>query len=277
LLPVELRGGDRNLGGALSWDTPKPVAAFEPNSPFFGIEAPRDVVVRRQVLAIQDQETAARTWATLEDGTPLVTAAPRKGGWIVLFHTSSDASWSNLAISGTFVEMLRRVVSQARIAGGAGPAGEASLPPLSVLDGFGRLGAPDFETKPLLIGPGVVRSVSAANPPGLYGTEDGFVALNLFSSIPELKPIELAQFGANAQTRPIAAGTTTALRPWLLLAAAILLLPDCLAVLWVAGALRLPQRALAPRPGCWPCFGLAPRPILPTPSSHPIRPIFPAP
>jgi len=243
LLPVELRGGDRNLGGALSWDTPKPVAPFEPNSPFFGIEAPRDVVVQRQVLAVQDGTSEARTWATLEDGTPLVSAAARKAGWIVLFHTSSNASWSNLAISGTFVEMLRRVVGQARIAGGAGPTGEGSLPPLSVLDGFGRLGAPDFETRPLAVGPGRVNAVTAANPPGLYGTEDGFVALNLFTSVPELQPIELAQFGASAQSRPIAAGSATPLRPWLLLAAAALLLPDCLAVLWVAGAIRLPRRA----------------------------------
>ncbi len=244
LLPVELRAGDRNLGGALSWETPKPVAPFEPSSPFFGIDAPRDVVVRRQVLAVQGSGTNVRTWATLEDGTPLVTAAPRKAGWIVLFHTSSDASWSNLAISGTFVEMLRRVVGQARI-GGGGPTGEANLPPMSVLDGFGHLTAPDFETKPLAVGPGIALKVSRDNPPGLYGAEDGFVALNLFTSPPELKLLDVGPFGANAQVRAVSTASAIALRPWLLLAAAILLLPDCLAVLWIAGALRLPQRRAA--------------------------------
>jgi hypothetical protein len=245
LLPVELRAGDRNLGGALSWETPKPVAPFEINSPFYGIDAPREVTVRRQVLAVQDGVSNGRTWATLEDGTPLVTAAPRKAGWIVLFHTSSDASWSNLAISGTFVEMLRRVVGQARIAGGNGQASEANLPPLSILDGFGRLGAPDFETKPLVVAPGLVKTVTRENPPGLYGTDDGFVALNLFTAVPALKLIDTTVFGASVQVRTNAIGTATPLRPWLLLAAAILLLPDCLAVLWIAGALKLPAR----RPG----------------------------
>jgi hypothetical protein len=40
-----------------------------------------------------------------------VTAAPRGRGWIVLFHVTADAAWSNLPLSGTFVEMLRRLVA----------------------------------------------------------------------------------------------------------------------------------------------------------------------
>ena len=66
LLPVDLVQGDRFIGGALSWETPKAVAPFEPSSPYFGLETPKDVTVSRQVLALQSQDIEKRTWARLE-------------------------------------------------------------------------------------------------------------------------------------------------------------------------------------------------------------------
>src|SRR3546814_4473207 len=60
--------------------------------------------------------------------------------WLVLFHTTADTDWSNLPISGLFVEMLRRVMAVSQGVGGAG-SGQA-LPPLETMDGFGTLGAP---------------------------------------------------------------------------------------------------------------------------------------
>jgi hypothetical protein len=212
LLPVRLRGGDRNLGGALSWETPKPVAPFEASSPFFGIDAPREVLVRRQVLAAQEPGLEQHTWAVLEDGTPLVTAAPRGGGWIVLFHTSSDASWSNLAISGTFVDMLRRVVSQARLPGSAMAGETVALPPLSVMDAEGRLGQPGIDTKPLVLVAGARPKASVENPPGLYGTQDGFVVVNLFAPGDTLAPLDASLFGGEASVRGYEGEAATMLR-----------------------------------------------------------------
>ena len=83
LLPVDIRPGDRNLGGALSWETPKPLAAFTRESPFFGIDPPRNVLVTKQLLALQETRLEEKTWAILEDGTPLVTAEKRGSGWLV--------------------------------------------------------------------------------------------------------------------------------------------------------------------------------------------------
>jgi hypothetical protein len=76
----------------------------------------------------------------LADGTPLVTAEARGRGRIVLFHVTATAEWSNLPLSGLFVQMLRRIVALS--AGIQGAEAEASLPPVETLDGFGRLGAP---------------------------------------------------------------------------------------------------------------------------------------
>ncbi len=118
LTPTALRRGGRTLGGALSWETPKHIAPFDKDSPFFGLAAPDEVTVSRQVLAEPEPGLAAKTWARLADGTPLVTAARRGKGLIVLFHVTADTTWSNLPISGLFVDMLRRIVARA----GAAPA-----------------------------------------------------------------------------------------------------------------------------------------------------------
>ena len=69
--------------------------------------------VTRQVLAEPEAGLADRTWATLADGTPLVTAARRGKGMIVLFHVTADTRWSDLPLSGAFVDMLRRIVALA--------------------------------------------------------------------------------------------------------------------------------------------------------------------
>ena len=113
LVPVKLRRGGRVLGGSLSWEQPQQLNAFTRESPFFGMTVPTDVTVSRQVLAEPDATLTERTWATLADGTPLVTAQRRGKGLVVLFHVTADTRWSDLPLSGTFVEMLKRIVSLA--------------------------------------------------------------------------------------------------------------------------------------------------------------------
>ena len=113
LTPTALRRGGRLLGGALSWESPKHIAPFEAGSPFFGLAAPDEVTVTRQVLAEPETGLAEKTWARLADGTPLVTAERRGKGLIVLFHVTADTTWSNLPLSGLFVDMLRRIVAEA--------------------------------------------------------------------------------------------------------------------------------------------------------------------
>jgi len=114
LLPVRLRRGGRTIGGALSWEQPARLAPFTPDSPFAGLVVPVEVTVSRQVLAEPDLDLATKTWARLADGTPLVTADRRGQGLIVLVHTTANADWSNLALSGLFVEMLRRTVAMSQ-------------------------------------------------------------------------------------------------------------------------------------------------------------------
>ena len=107
LVPVKLRRGGRSLGGSLTWEKPQHLAAFAADGPFTALAVPKDVTVNRQVLAEPDAALATRTWASLEDGTPLVTGEHRGKGVVSLFHVSADTRWSNLPMSGSFVEMLQ--------------------------------------------------------------------------------------------------------------------------------------------------------------------------
>ena len=144
LVPVKLRRGGRILGGSLSWDKPQPLAAFSRESPFNGMPVPNDVTVSRQVLAEPDAALTENTWATLADGTPLVTAARRGKGLIVLFHVTGDTRWSDLPLSGAFVDMLKRIVALAGTAtrrrrrrGNKTKTAHEAVAPSRVLDGFG--------------------------------------------------------------------------------------------------------------------------------------------
>ena len=54
----------------------------------------------------------------------------------MLVHTTANAEWSNLALSGLFVEMLRRIVAMSQ---GVAAASERRAAAVETLDGFGRL------------------------------------------------------------------------------------------------------------------------------------------
>jgi hypothetical protein len=186
LLPVTLRRGGRTLGGALSWEKPAHLAPFGAASPFAGLDIPADVTVSRQVLAEPTLDLANKTWAQLTDGTPLVTAARRGKGWLVLVHTSADPEWSNLSISGLFVNMLRRIVALSQ---GVSGTSDKALPPVETLDGFGRLKRAPASAETIAAGAFAATFASARHPPGFYGTEDARRALNLAPAVKDFAPL----------------------------------------------------------------------------------------
>ena len=152
LVPVKLRRGGRVLGGSLTWENPQHLASFTADGPFAGLAVPKDITVSRQVLAEPDAVLATKSWASLEDGTPLVTGEHRGKGVVSLFHVGADSRWSDLPMSGTFVEMLRRLVDMSGYTStpGAGVAGAAkaeTVAPLRTLDGFGVFGPPPYPAR----------------------------------------------------------------------------------------------------------------------------------
>jgi hypothetical protein len=249
LVPVRLRQGGRVLGGSLSWDQPQKLGSFSREGPFMDMTIPEDVVVTRQVLAEPDGKLAERTWASLADGTPLVTADRRGKGVIALFHVTADTGWSNLPLSGSFVEMLRRTVAlgsainrpveDAKLA----PRGVVqTVAPSRILDGFGNFSAPGPTVRPVVAD--FNARANADHPPGFYGPPDGLLAVNTLLPNDKLAALDLSKLNAKVEayrrTEPID------LRAALLSAVLGLLLIDALIVFWLAGGFaRLVRRRAA--------------------------------
>ncbi len=248
LTPVRLRRGGRVLGGALSWDQPRKLAPFEPGSPFYGLPVPREVTVLRQVLAEPDAGLPQKTWAALDDGTPLITADRRGKGLIALVHVTADTTWSNLPLSGLYVELLRRIVAMAGEAaqgeasgtdnsrnnsGAAARTGETAAP-VRTLDGFGVLGNPPVTAKPVAIN--YRGKPNRDHPPGFYGPAEAMLALNTL--LPGDKLVKVDLTGLNMDSVALNPAKPVDLRPWIIAAAFLLFLADALASIWISGGLR---------------------------------------
>ena len=253
LVPVELRRGDRTLGSALAWEQAQPLAPFPDASPFAGLALDDAVEVNRQVLAEPTPDLHDKVWASLADGTPLITAEKRGNGLLVLVHVTANAEWSNLPLSGLFVEMLNRIVDLAPATGGQGAAepdsvaSGASSPgqawvPRQALDGFGTLTPPAADAVPVPARAMETAEPTPAHPAGLYERSGSVRALNL---VPASGFAAMGPLPAGITVGDYALAAPTDFAGILFAAALLLLLIDCIAALALAGALiRLrPSRA----------------------------------
>ncbi|MCW5770769.1 MAG: DUF4159 domain-containing protein [Rhodospirillaceae bacterium] len=245
LVPVPLRTGDRTFGGAMSWTKPVRLTNFDSRSPFAGLIVPREVTVSRQVLAEPSVDLQKKTWARLEDGTPLVTADRRGKGMIILVHTTANPDWSNLALSGLFVEMLRRMVELSHGVAAGGEDRPQNLAPHQTLDGFGRLGAPppsalavdSTKLDKVVIGP--------QHPPGFYGDAASRRGINLSVSVTSVRP--LGELPSGMEKSVYRDSTEVDLKPLLLAAALGLLLFDLFLSFFLRGLFirRIPTPSAA--------------------------------
>ena len=127
-------------------------------------------------------------------------------------------------LSGVFVEMLERMVGLSQ--GVVRAAESAPLPPLEVMDGFGRLG-------PVPAGPHAIPAgrlenvrVGPRHPPGYYGQPSTRRALNLTAGLEAPATIDRIP-DVDLETYDVVRETD--LRRWLLLAALVLALADLVA------------------------------------------------
>lgn len=231
LTPTPLRKGGRALDGALTWEKPATLAPFPENSPYFGLAAKEDITVRRQLLADPVPDLDKMTWATLSDGTPLITARALEHGLLVMVHTTATPEWSDMALSGLFVQILRRTVSMAgkeynphNLTG--------TLQPVLVLDGKGSLTQPDATQKPISAQELDSTPPSSSHPPGIYGHSGQMIALNLGDRLPPLEPLSAVP---GLKISPYAATLEKNLAPALFLTALFLFFADWAAMIILQG------------------------------------------
>ena len=104
----------------------------------------------------------------------------------MLFHVTGDTRWSDLPLSGAFVEMLKRIVALAGTTSVADAAKAQTksvhevVPPSRVLDGFGNFIAPPPTARP--VPADYSGSATADHPPGFYGPPEGLFAVNTLAA-----------------------------------------------------------------------------------------------
>jgi len=245
LLPVRLRRGERTMGGVMSWADPQKIAPIPRQSPLFGLEVPENITVSRQILAEPEPQLFDKSWLNLADGTPLVTAQTRGRGRIVLIHTTASPDWSDLALSGFFVEMLQRFVLNANTPllqaeattdtaslAESPPLGEMRrLPPWRTLNSDGQLLPPPAFVLPLEVDQFDPKRPDFYHPPGLYGSAEGEqVALNLLEATTQFEPLSKpeAQGALDIISRPYEEENNLPLEGILWALALILFTLDCL-------------------------------------------------
>lgn len=262
LLPVKLRGGGRAFGGALTWETPQLLGAFAEEGPFAGMAPPKDVFIRQQVLADPGGETAGRTWASLADGTPLVTAETTGAGVVVLFHVTATPEWSDLPLSETFVEMLRKLIFLSALGPESRSGEEAErASPYRVLDGFGALRQPARDLPAWTVDE-IAHGPDQERPPGLYGAPEAPIALNAVSKNDHFEAFD----PEGVETRAYIAAPPVRIGPPLFLIALLLLVADAIVALLISGKLPFIAVLLAA------AFAAAPDRAVAEPLERPIAP-----
>ena len=240
LTPVPLRLNTRSTEGSLSWENPPKLKEFPETSPLFGLNVHEDIAVRQQILAEPVEDLGGKTWALLDDGTPLITAAPLDKGLLVMVHTAASPDWSDLPLSGTYVEILRRIVSLSGKSQAQLKQDSGVLQPLWVFDGFGAVQQPDSSVRSIPAAEFETTPPGPTHPPGLYGRGGFQQALNMGNHIKALKTT--ADLPAGAQRQVYGTQYERDLMPYILYAAIAFLLFDWLVIIIMMTELRILAR-----------------------------------
>jgi Domain of unknown function (DUF4159) len=146
--------------------------------------------------------------------------------------------WSDLPMSGSFVEMLRRIVDVSGYTSnpGAGVADNANaetVAPLRTLDGFGAFGPPPSTAKPL---PADFRDrATPEHPPGFYGPADGPLAVNALAAADRIAALDTS--GLRARHASYTNAEPKDLRGILLSSSLLLFLIDAIVVAMLGAGL----------------------------------------
>ncbi|MEO1658478.1 MAG: DUF4159 domain-containing protein [Pseudomonadota bacterium] len=232
LLPAPVLGGERALGGALTWAEPQRVSRIEALSPIGDLALEEDIAVRRQVLTAPGANPDI--WVALADGTPLITARRQGEGLVVLVHVSAVPTWSDFPISGLFAQVLQRLAALAETAlDQPAPGADEALPATKLVNGFGALIDAPLGTEPWRAGEDAA--------PGLYGSTTKELAVNAYDGTPPLRGLTAETLPRGARLMGATKATQTDLGPLLLVLAIILLSAD--AFLTMTGGRLLPVAA----------------------------------
>ncbi len=194
LIPIELLAEERSIAGRLDWQEPLTLAKIPEDSPLAGIPLDKSLEIKRQVLATPSAKDHAQIWAVASDGTPIISARAQGHGLIILIHTQAKPGWSNMPITGFFVNVLHRIVD---ISSGArmqiskttdieNPESQ-SFAPYKLINASGELVAPDQTQAELTIQDIRSKPLSYDFRPGIYHSNNAEYIINLGDKLGPLR------------------------------------------------------------------------------------------
>lgn len=231
---VPMQKGERALGGDLTWENTQNLALFSENSPFYGIELHDNITLKKHILAKPEEAQDKNVWARLEDGIPFITARQQNRGLIIYIHTTADPAWSDLPLTGLYIDILRRILDMAER-----PAevfqeaanGNIQLEPSLVLNAKGQLIKPSPLYKGFSAGESGNTEPNSIHPPGLYSYKGKIKTLNLANSLGLVEPI--TALGKGHRFAVYQDGIERDMKPFLLKLATLLFLLDWVLMMYL--------------------------------------------
>jgi hypothetical protein len=238
--PVQVRSGGRSMGGELTWGTPQNLTPIPETSPLSSIrfhDTYSAIEIRRALLAEPEAGLNQKTWMSLSDGTPFITADPLGNGLSVLIHTTTTPEWSDFVLSGLYVEILDKLASlSGQNLSALTSVSSGTLSAAWVWDGWGkRIDAPT--SLDAIKADGIDNIQLSKNiPPGLYKDQSGLSSriINFGDTINSLKPLKIKNtilYDSQSHER--------SLMPILLIAALVLFMIDWVVMIGLSGFPRL--------------------------------------
>lgn len=241
LLPIRIRPGFKAYDAQISSAKNPVLRNFSMAGPLADIKIAEPISIRRQILADPADETVfEKTWASLGDGTPLITAARHGEGWVVFIQTSAEPSWSDLPLNGVFIDILDHLATLSLAPPDANIKVTGFMNPVWVWDGFGNQARMDETAKPIAAEDFSSTPPSRDHPPGLYSNGLFSAYLNIGDHAPILK--SLAAPSSQILHYGIERGKN--LMPLFLVLALILLAADWLILLSRGRGFKKRQRRL---------------------------------
>lgn len=202
LSPTPLRTTNRQLGSSFSWEIPQKISHYNEDTIFNNLPLSDDIKITRQLLAEPSLALQDKSWAFLEDGTPMITATTKGNGWLFLYHSNLDPAWSNLALSGIFQEQLKKIVKLSyRIGQSSSPQNSKAFYITKRFNGIGDLLEPlGHEVR--ITPDSTINALSDKTPPGIYsnGFETRILHIgDMIKSPPPITDNALSEINNNAR------------------------------------------------------------------------------
>ena len=200
LTPTPLRQGGRMMDGSMTWDKPVKLETLPQSSPFYGLEIDEELEIKRQLLAEPSDSLEEKTWATLSDGSPMVTGTTLERGILCMFHITATPEWSDLPLTGLYVQMLKKI-TQLSTAQMAQTIKQGRYTATQTLNGYGQNQQPDSQPKPV---EGEILKNEEPNkdhPPGIYHMNGNYISYNLGNHTTKLIKVKKTFFPSGTNYR----------------------------------------------------------------------------